>query len=87
MGSRIRNHRQRAAVGRAGHQSSQRGQPFVKANCAAIPDTLFESELIGYERGTFTGTQSTRAGNTMSPICRHCVAMWAMLDFMLLLLK
>lgn len=48
---------------RAVHLSSQRrDQPFIKVNCAAIPDTLFESELFGYERGAFTGAQNARAG-------------------------
>jgi len=48
---------------RAVHLSSQRrDRPFIKVNCAAIPDTLFESELFGYERGAFTGAQTTRAG-------------------------
>ena len=48
---------------RAVHLSSpRRDQPFIKVNCAAIPDTLFESELFGYERGAFTGAQSARIG-------------------------
>ncbi len=48
---------------RAVHLSSQRrDQPFIRVNCAAIPDTLFESELFGYERGAFTGAQTARAG-------------------------
>jgi Nif-specific regulatory protein len=48
---------------RAVHLASQRrDQPFIKVNCAAIPDTLFESELFGYERGAFTGAQAARAG-------------------------
>ncbi len=48
---------------RAVHLSSpRRDQPFIKVNCAAIPDTLFESELFGYERGAFTGAQTARAG-------------------------
>ena len=48
---------------RAVHLSSQRrDQPFIKVNCAAIPDTLFESELFGTERGAFTGAQTARAG-------------------------
>ena len=48
---------------RAVHLSSQRRDaPFIKVNCAAIPDTLFESELFGYERGAFTGANSARAG-------------------------
>lgn len=48
---------------RALHLSSQRRDaPFIKVNCAAIPETLFESELFGYERGAFTGATSARAG-------------------------
>lgn len=42
--------------------SPRRDKPFIKVNCAAIPETLFESELFGYERGAFTGASSTRAG-------------------------
>ena len=33
----------------------RRDKPFVEINCSAIPDTLLESELFGYERGSFTG--------------------------------
>jgi len=41
------------------HQMSAReGKPFVKVNCAAIPQELFESELFGYEAGAFTGASS-----------------------------
>ena len=48
---------------RALHLSSQRRDaPFIKVNCAAIPDTLMESELFGYERGAFTGAASARVG-------------------------
>lgn len=48
---------------RALHLASPRqDKPFIKINCAAIPDTLFESELFGYERGAFTGANSARAG-------------------------
>ncbi len=48
---------------RALHLSSQRRDaPFIKVNCAAIPDSLLESELFGYERGAFTGAASARAG-------------------------
>ena len=35
--------------------SSRAGKPFIKINCAAIPESLIESELFGYEKGTFTG--------------------------------
>ena len=48
---------------RAVHLASGRhDQPFIKVNCSAIPDTLFESELFGYERGAFTGASTARAG-------------------------
>jgi Nif-specific regulatory protein len=42
--------------------SARRDKAFIKINCAAIPETLFESELFGYERGAFTGATTTRAG-------------------------
>jgi DNA-binding NtrC family response regulator len=45
------------------HQNSSRSkQKFVALNCAAIPDSLFESELFGHERGAFTGASATREG-------------------------
>ena len=42
--------------------SGRRDRPFIKVNCSAIPDTLFESELFGHERGAFTGASQARAG-------------------------
>lgn len=48
---------------RALHLASPRcDQAFIKVNCSAIPETLFESELFGHERGAFTGAVAARAG-------------------------
>jgi transcriptional regulator with GAF, ATPase, and Fis domain len=50
-------------VARAIHAcSAQRARPFIKVNCAAIPDTLLESELFGHVRGAFTGATAPRKG-------------------------
>ena len=50
-------------VARSVHRHSQRGDKImVSVNCAAIPDTLIESELFGYEKGAFTGANASRMG-------------------------
>ena len=50
-------------VARSLHElSSRRNKPFVAVNCAAIPETLIESEIFGHEKGAFTGALERRAG-------------------------
>src|ERR1041385_5928363 len=50
-------------VAKAIHYGSQRAEgPFVAVNCAALPPTLFESELFGYEKGAFTHAQARKEG-------------------------
>src|SRR5438132_4826661 len=50
-------------VARAIHnRSAQRDMPLIKVNCAAIPETLLESELFGHIRGAFTGATNTKKG-------------------------
>ncbi len=50
-------------VARAVHRNSDRdGKAFLSVNCAALPDTLLESELFGHEKGAFTGAHSRKLG-------------------------
>ncbi len=50
-------------IARAIHQHSPRkDKPFVKINCTAIPENLMESELFGYEKGAFTGANTSKPG-------------------------
>ena len=50
-------------VAKALHEnSSRKHEPFIKINCAAIPKTLMESELFGYEKGAFTGAFTSKPG-------------------------
>jgi transcriptional regulator with GAF, ATPase, and Fis domain len=52
---------------RAAHRASpRRNRPFIPVNCAAIPDSLLETELFGHVKGAFTGATNARTGRFMS---------------------
>ena len=59
-------------VARAIHdRSAQRDMPLIKVNCAAIPETLLESELFGHVRGAFTGRDDEQEGQVRAGRRRH----------------
>ena len=49
-------------AGSVHHSSQRREEPYVRLNCAAIPETLLESELFGHEKGSFTGAVKQKTG-------------------------
>ena len=59
-------------VARAIYQLSGRADaPFIPLDCGAIPETLIESELFGYQKGAFTGATRTQSGEIRSGSRRH----------------
>ena len=61
-------------IAHAIHYNSLRAKkPFVKVSCAALPDSLIESELFGYEKGAFTGARAAQEGPLRAGRGRHAV--------------
>ena len=54
--------------------SPRAGQPFATINCSALPETLFESELFGYERGAFTGAHAASPGRLQAAQGGHSLS-------------
>jgi transcriptional regulator with PAS, ATPase and Fis domain len=44
------------------HESERRGRPFYAVNVAALPESILEAELFGYEKGAFTGAEGRKIG-------------------------
>ena len=61
-------------------KSNRTGKPFVKVNCAALPDTLLESEMFGYEPGAFTGAERRkRCSQSFCTCCKAAISVrWAL---------